>query len=232
MRTGNPTFVASLVTPVRSLLLATLVLLLAVPAAEAAVTVEMRVSPEEARYGEATEITGRALQDGAPLAGQPVVLEGRRYPFEGEFAALETGVTEADGTYEFKRELGRNWDLRVRVGDAVSGRERAYVFPAFTLTFRARNARVIRLTQRYRVPRGVRLDKPTIFYVGKRGAKRAPRVATGELERVRAGRYRSTALVRIPAAWKGKFRYASCFRYTGGSGMGNPRASCPRRFRF
>ena len=207
-------------------------LLLVVPAAEAAVTVEMRVSPDEARYREATEITGRALQDGVPFAGQPVVLEGRRYPFEGEFAALETGVTEADGTYEFKRELDRNWDLRVRVGDAVSGRERAYVFPAFTLTFRARNSRVIRLTQRYRVPRGVRLDKPTIFYVGKRGVKRAPRVATGELERVRAGRYRSTAVVRIPAAWKGKFRYASCFRYTGGSGMGNPRASCPRRFRF
>ena len=216
----------------RSVLLATLMLLLAVPAAEAAVTVEMRVSPEETRYGEATEISGRALQDGVPFAGQPVVLEGRRYPFDDEFAALVTGVTAADGTYEFKRELDRNWDLRVRVGDAVSGRERAYVFPAFTLTFRARNSRVIRVTQRYRVPRGVRLEKPTIFYVGKRGRERAPRVATGELERVRVGRYRSTAMVRIPAAWNGKFRYASCFRYTGGSGMGNPRASCPRRFRF
>ncbi len=216
----------------RSLLLATLLVLLAAPAAEAAVTVEMRVAPEEARYGEATEITGRALQDGVPFADQQVVLEGRRYPFEDEFAPIETGVTAADGTYEFSRELDRNWDLRVRVADAVSSRERAYVFPAFTLTFRARNSRVIRLTQRYRVPRGVRLDKPTIFYVGKRGVKRAPRVASGELERVRAGRYRSTVMVRIPAAWKGRFRYASCFRYTGGSGMGNPRASCPRRFRF
>ena len=45
-------------------------------------------------------------------------------------------------------------------------------------------------------------------------------------------RYRSTTLVRIPSAWKGRFRYASCFRYTGGSGMGNPRSSCPQRFRF
>jgi hypothetical protein len=218
--------------PVRSVFLATLILAFAAPAAHAAVTVEMKLDPEEARYGEPTEITGTALLDGAPYGGQPVVLEGRRYPFEDDFSVLDSAVTAADGTYEFSRALDRNWDLRVRVADAVSNRERAYVFPDFTLTFRARNSRVIRLTQRYRVPRGVRLEKPTIFYVGRRGAKRAPRLATGELERVRAGRYRSTAVVRIPAAWKGRFRYASCFRYTGGSGMGDPRASCPRRFRF
>jgi hypothetical protein len=78
----------------------------------------------------------------------------------------------------------------------------------------------------------VRLKEPTIFYVGRGGRSSAPRVATGKLERIRAGRYRSTAIVRLPAAWEGRFRYASCFRYTGGSGMGNPRASCPRRFKF
>jgi len=213
-------------------LLAILLLAVGAPAAEAAVTVDMRVTPSETRYGEETRVTGEVLLDGVPYAGQPVQLEGRRYPFEDEFAVIDEGVTAADGTYRFERKLDRNWDLRVRVGDAVSSRERAYVFPAFTLKFRARNARVIRITQRYRVPRGVRLEKPTIFYVGRRGAKRAPRVATGELERIRAGRYRSTAIVRIPSAWKGRFRYASCFRYTGGSGMGDPRASCPRRFRF
>lgn len=214
------------------MLLATLMLLLAAPAADAAVTVAMAISPEETRYGEPTEITGTALLDGAPYAGQPVQLEGRRYPFEDEFAVLETGVTGADGTFAFERELDRNWDLRVRAGDGVSPKERAYVFPAFELTFRARSSRVIKLTQRYRVPRGVRLEKPTIFYVGPRRAERAPRAATGEIERIRAGRYQSTAVVRLPARWKGRFRYASCFRYTGGSGMGNPRSSCPRRFKF
>jgi hypothetical protein len=207
-------------------------LLLAAPAANAAVTVAMDISPDETRYGEKTDVTGTALLDGAPYAGQPVQLEGRRYPFEDEYAVLESGVTGADGTFAFERELDRNWDLRVRVGDGVSPKERVYVFPAFELTFRARSSRVIRLTQRYRVPRGVRLEKPTIFYVGPRGAKRAPRAATGEIERIRAGRYRSTVLVRLPAKWKGRFRYASCFRYTGGSGMGNPRSSCPRRFKF
>jgi hypothetical protein len=207
-------------------------LLLAAPAADAAVTVSMAVKPEETTYGDPTQITGTALQDGAPFAGQPVVLEGRRYPFEDEFQALETGTTGADGAYAFERELDRNWDLRVRAGGGIAPRVRAYVYPASTLTFRARSSRVIRLTQRYRVPRGVRLEKPTIFYVGRRGAKSAPRAATGELERIRAGRYRSSAIVRLPASWNGRFRYASCFRYTGGSGMGNPRASCPQRFRF
>jgi hypothetical protein len=217
---------------VRSLLLATLLLAFGAPAAQAAVQLDMHVAPEEARYGQVTEVTGTALLDGAPFAGQPLQLEARRYPFEGDFAPIEETVTAADGTYRFELELDRNTDLRVTTGGAVSPRERAYVFPAVTLSFRARNSRVIRLTQRYRVPRGVRLEKPTIFYVGPRGAKRAPRAATGEVERVRPGRYRSTAVVRLPAAWKGRFRYASCFRYTGGSGMGNPRATCPRRFRF
>ena len=216
----------------RSVLLATLMLLLAAPAADAAVTVKMDVSPEESRFGEAAEITGTVLVDGAPAAGLPVQLEGRRYPFEGEFELLDEAVTATDGTYEFERELDRNWDLRVQAGDGLSKRRRAYVYPDFKLTFRARNSRVIRLTQRYRVPRSVRLEKPTIFYVGRRGAERAPQAATVELERTGRGRYRSTTLVRIPAAWKGRFRYASCFRYTGGSGMGNPRASCPRKFRF
>jgi len=217
---------------VRSLLLATVFLALGAPAAHAAVTVDMEVSPAEISYGKAAEITGTALVDGAPFVGQPVRLEGRRYPFDGSYGVIAEAITAADGTYRFERKLDRNWDLRVRVGEAVSRRERAYVFPAFTLSFRARNVRVIRLTQRYRVPRGVRLDKPTIFYVARRGSARAPRAAAAELERVGAGRYRATALVRIPAAWKGRFRYASCFRYTGGSGMGDPRSSCPQQFRF
>jgi hypothetical protein len=107
-----------------------------------------------------------------------------------------------------------------------------YVFPFTTLTFRARSERVIKLTQRYRVPKGVRLKQPTLFYVGKRARKTAPRVASAKLERVRAGRYTSSAVVRLPKAWHGRFRYASCFRYTGGSGMGNPRSGCSTKFRF
>ena len=125
------------------------------------------------------------LSDGAPLADRALDLEGRRYPFESAFAPLDHTTTAADGTYAFERMLDRNWQFRIT--DAAAGvtskRVRAYVFPFTTLTFRARNSRVIKLTQRYRVPKGVKLDQPTLFYVGKRGRKTAPRVASGKLER-------------------------------------------------
>jgi hypothetical protein len=228
----DPSAVATLTAPVRSVLLATLLLLLAAPAAEAVVTVSIKVAPSGTVWGGKTRITGTVLSDGAPVAGQPVQLDGKRYPFEDPLAMVDTTTTAADGTYSFERELDRNWQFRVIAVGVKSERVRAYVYPATTLTFRARSSRVIKLTQRYRVPRGVRLEQPTIFYVGRRGRATAPRVATSKLKRIRAGRYRSTAVVRLPAAWHGRFRYASCFRYTGGSGMGDPRAGCPRRFRF
>ena len=45
------------------------------------------------------------------------------------------------------------------------------------------------------------------------------------------GRFRASADVRLPAAWKGRFRYASCFPYN--AGMGNPKLGCPkRRYKF
>lgn len=223
---------ATLTAPVRSVLVATLTLLLAAPAAHAAVTVTIKTVPAESQFGGTTQIRGTVLNDGAPLAGQTVQLDGKKYPFEHLLAPLATTTTATDGTYSFERKLDRNWQFRVIVAGVKSKRVRAYVYPATTLTYRARSSRVIKLTQRYRVPRDVRLEEPTIFYVGRRGRATAPRVATGKLKRIRAGRYRSSAVVRLPASWHGRFRYASCFRYTGGSGMGNPRAGCPKRFRF
>jgi hypothetical protein len=217
---------------VRTLLLATSTLLLAAPPASAAVTVDMKVSPVEAQFGDPTKVTGTVAVDGVPVAGRTVQLEGKRYPFKGEAGVLATATTAADGTFAFSEELTRNTVLQVTTEGGASSRKRAYVFPATTLSFRARSSREIQLTQRYVVPRGVKLEQPTLFYVGPRGTARAPRAASAKLKRTRPGRYRSTAVVRIPAAWKGRFRYASCFRYSGGSGMGNPRASCPKNFRF
>jgi hypothetical protein len=232
MRSRDPNAAATLTAPMRSVLLATLTLLIAAPAASAATTVSIKLTPAETQFGTVTRITGKVATDGVAAAAQPVRLEGRPYPYEADFAEVATATTAADGTFKFAQSLDRNWQFRVAATGATSKRVRAYVFPDTTLTFRARSSRVIRLVQRYRVPKDVRLEQPTIFYVGRRGRATAPRVATTKLERIRAGRYRSIAIVRLPAAWKGRFRYASCFRYTGGSGMGNPRASCPTRFRF
>ena len=214
------------------MLLATLILALGAPAAAAAVEVEMDVAPRETRFGNETEITGKVTSDGVPVAGQEVLLEGRRYPFDGDLRVLETTVTEADGTYRFEREFERNWEVRARAGLVAAKRERAYVFPRFALKFKARNARVVQIIARYRVPHGVDLTRPTLFYVGRAGRRTAPRAAKAETERTRSGRYVARALVRIPSAWNGRFRYGGCFRYSPGSGMGDPRASCPKRFRF
>jgi hypothetical protein len=213
-------------------LLATLTFLLAAPAAHAATAVALKGPSTQTTFGDATKLSGMVATDGVPAADVPVQLEGRRYPYEGEFQPIQTTTTAADGTFSFARKLGRNWQFRAVAAGVTSARVRVYVAPWSKLSFRPRSSRVIRLTQRYRVPKDVRLEQPTIFYVGRRGAKSIPRVASAELERVRKGRYTSSAVVRIPAKWKGAFRYASCFRYTGGSGMGNPRASCTRRFRF
>ena len=214
------------------MLLATLILAACAPAASAAVRVDMDVAPRETRFGDETEITGKVTSDGEPVAGQEVRLEGRRYPFEGDLRMLDTAVTEADGTYRFEREFERNWEVRVRADEVAAKRRRAYVFPHFKLKFKARNARVVDIIARYRVPHGVDLERPTLFYVGRAGRSTAPRAASAETERTRSGRFVARATVRIPSAWNGRFRYGGCFRYTPGSGMGDPRASCPKRFKF
>jgi len=216
----------------RSVLLATLMLLVAAPAASAATTVALEGPSTETTFGETTTLRGMVSTDGVAAAGVPVALEGRGYPFDSPFVALAQTTTAADGSFSFERRLDRNWQFRATVAGLKSHRVHTYLFPFTTLSFRARSSRVIRLTQRYRVPKSVRLKQPTLFYVGKRGRKSAPRVASAKLVRVRAGRYTSSAVVRLPASWHGRFRYASCFRYTGGSGMGNPRAGCPTRFKF
>jgi hypothetical protein len=203
-----------------------LLLLLAGPAA--ASEVSLRVEPSDGvRYGAETFASGIVTEAGVPLAGQPVVLEGRRYPYRGEFRPLATAVTGADGAFSFAQELDRNHQLRVRHAVGLSPALQAFVFPSFTLEFTELPAGVIRIVQTYRVPRDVRLRAPTRFYVGAQSHRRALLRATVPTRRMRPGRYRAVARVRIPASYGGRFRYVSCFAYTPGSGMGDPRRRCP-----
>ena len=123
--------------------------------------------------------------------------------------------------------------------DVLSPPRDAFVLPAFTLSFSQRGARVLRLKQTYTVPRDARLSAPTRFYVGpcRRGRDRrvhgAARAGSAPRRRRAAcapGRYVARATVRIPASFRGRFRYVSCFLYSPGSGMGDPEQRCPRRF--
>ena len=203
------------------------------PAQASAAEIRLELTPAEARYGAATALRGTVADDaGAPMGGTDVALVGRPFPYVGPFRTLATATTDDRGAYRLRREFERNWQVKVMLGEESSPVRHAYVFPQFRLSFVARNARVIKLTQHYRVPRGVELDRPTLFYVGRRGRPTAPIAATAEVRRTGSGRFVSNAVVRIPAAWGGRFRYASCFRYTAGSGMGRPGAGCPKRFRF
>jgi hypothetical protein len=227
---------------------AALALLVATPASAAELSV--KVAPSDGvRLGNLTRITGTATEGGAPLADRTVRLEVRKHPFKRAWRRVATKQTGADGRYAFRRKFTRNHHVRVRLEglpateytspqpDTVTRRRNAYVLPAFTLTFKQRGARRIRITQIYTVPRGVTLTAPTRFYVGpcnpdandRCTAKRAPFAKSAKTRRVRPGRFVAAATVRIPASFGGRFSYVSCFAYSKGSGMGDPGQRCPRK---
>jgi hypothetical protein len=224
----------------RPLLIALLALALA-PAAASAAVLDISVKPRAgADLGENHTVSGKLTGPyGAPLAGRQVVLEIRSYPYRGGFTAAETATSGEDGRFAFERAFDRNHQVRVlapEFGDR-SVVEPVYVFPFTRLRFALVRRNVIRVIQTYRTPRDVKLTAPTYFYVAKAGKKRAPLAAKVKTKPVKRkgkrvkGRFRASAVVRIPESWKGRFRYASCFPYN--AGMGNPKLGCPKkRYRF
>jgi hypothetical protein len=212
-------------------LILALALLLALPAsASAAPMLELELDKPAVRYGATHTVTGTLTDGATPLAGQEIVLEGQRYPFEGSFRELARTTTGANGEFAFKPSLDRNHKLRVAAPaqGAVSQPVRAYVLPSFELTFRALEPGVARLYQRYTVPKSVKLTAPTLFYLGAHGAERSSRRVEAKTKRTSAGRYTAVATIHLPASWNGRFRFGSCFRTSPGSGMGEPLASCPK----
>lgn len=198
--------------------------------AHAAPALDVDLARPSVQYGAAHTITGTLADGATPLGAQEIVLEGRRYPYQGSYRVIARTTTGADGKFSFKPELDRNHRLRVIASGQTLTSDvlNAYTLPAFELSFRALRPGVVRLYQRYTVPKNVRLKSPTLFYVGARGAKRAALRETGTLRRVKAGRYSSQVTITLPERWKGEFRYGSCFRPTGGVGMGDPRSTCPK----
>jgi len=224
----------------RPLLLALLALAV-LPAAASAAVIDIEITPKAgADYGETHAVTGKLTGPyGAPLVGRNVELEIRAYPYKGKFRSVAKAMTGLDGRFAFERAFPKNHQVRVfapQFGDR-SAVAPVYVFPRTTLTFQLAGRNVIRIIQNYTTPKGVRLTAPTLFYVGREKKAKAPLAAKaktkpvkrrvkGKLKRVK-GRFRASALVRIPKAWKGRFRYASCFPYNGG--MGDPHLGCPKR---
>jgi hypothetical protein len=204
-------------------------------AARAASLLDVAVGPPNAAFGDLHTAKGRMLTDGgAPLAGRRISLQARPYPFGGRWRAVDHATTDAKGRFAFgDLELDRNTDLRVVAFDGTtSGVARAFTYPAHRLAYRSLGKRRIRLTQSYTTPPDVRLTRPTLFYVGSGKAVSARVTARGRTRRVKRGHFRSVVTVRLPRSFHGRFRYASCFKYTKGSGMGDPAQGCPSRYTF
>jgi hypothetical protein len=220
----------------RFLLIALAALALA-PAAASAAVIDIEITPRSgADFGETQSVTGKLTGAyGAPLVGRRVELEIRRHPYRRPFKSVATAQSGVDGRFGFERAFDRNHEVRVvapEFGDR-SAAKHVFAFPRTNLTFQLARRNVIRLVQTYRTPKGVRLTAPTLFYVGRAGKPKAPLAAKATTRPVRRkgkrvkGRFRASALVRIPKAWKGHFRYASCFPYN--AGMGNPKLGCPKK---
>jgi hypothetical protein len=205
-------------------------LLIAPAAAQAAPALDVQLAKPSVRFGAAHSLTGTLADGSAPLAAQEVVLEGRRFPYHGGYRVISRTVTDAAGAFAFKPVLDRNHQLRVvATAQALVSRPlRAYTLPSFELSFRALEPGVVRLYQRYTVPKTVKLGSPTLFYLGARGKKVASKRVSAVTKRTSAGHYTAIATVTLPRGWHGSFRYGSCFRTTLGSGMGDPSASCPK----
>ena len=212
-----------------------LLVLLSLPASASAADVRIALLTDDGvQYGTPHELTGTLRQGTAPLPGQPIELQGRAYPYDGGFKTIAKATTRADGTFAFKREVDRNMDLRAfaPAQSALSAAERAYVYPRPRSTFKALSGSRLRITQFLRTAPNVRLTARTTFYLGPENARTAKPFARAKPRKIGRGRFKATATVRLPRAWKGAFRYGSCFRYSEGSGMGAPGATCPRRYRF
>ena len=209
--------------------------LLALPASASAADVRIALLTEDGvQFGTPHELSGTLREGTAPLAGQAIQLQGRSYPYKGEYKTLATTTTRADGTFAFSRRFDRNMDVRAfaPAQAAVSKDDRAYVYPRPRSTFKALTRNRLRITQFLRTAPNVKLTARTIFYIGPEDAKTAKPFARAKPRKIGKGRFKATATVTLPAAWNGAFRYGSCFRYSEGSGMGAPGAECPRRYRF
>ena len=237
----------------RLLILAGALALTGAAPAAAAPDVSLTVDPVGGvRLGKTVDLRGTATDGTTPLAGRTVRLEVRRFPYSGAWKERGETTTAGDGGFAFAPKLDRNHEVRARLvgrgvlpgggpyalpeGDELSIVRDVYVLPAFAHDVEQLREGLVRISQVYSVPRDVKLTKATRFYVGpcrpvdgRCTAKRAPLKAVAETKKLRKGRYRARAKVRIPARFDNRFQYVTCFPYSPGSGMGDPDLRCPKK---
>jgi hypothetical protein len=211
-------------------------LLLLAPSSAAAAELSFAVKPPDGQvFGKPHVASGFLTEDdGRPIPDHAVVLEAREFPYDGPFAEIDDTTTDERGHFRFKRKFDRNVQLRVSapVLAVQSARRQAIVKPFFKISWELVHGLTIRIKARYKVPADVRLRRRTIFYVGPGDAESAPVRARVKTRRRKPGRYVARMRFTLPRSWDGRFKVAGCFRYTRGSGLGDPGVRCPKRFVF
>jgi hypothetical protein len=214
-------------------LLTAIVLVLLTAAPAQAAEIKLGVKPSNGlELGGEHELTGVLTESGAPLAGQMVTLQARRFPFEGEFEALQSATTGSQGQFRFFQKFDRNHQVRVVSATGASQVRTVFVYPRAKLSFKQLANDRVRLTQRYTVPRDVILTARTHFYLGAAKGSTAPLRARVSTKQVSRRRFVARAVVKVPPRYDGRFRYASCLPGDREAGMGDPRDRCGRKLRL
>ena len=145
----------------------------------------------------------------APLAGQLVELQGRPYPYKGAFRKMATATTRADGTLRLRaRASTATWTCgRWRPPRAGSSEVAARLRLSRARARRSRRSRGsrLRITQFLRTPPNVQPDgagRPSTS-ARRTPSSRPPLSPAPSRARIGRGRFKATATVKLPRAWKG-----------------------------
>lgn len=221
----------------RRLLVLAPVMALLLPALAPAATgdsLSIRFASRVVAYGAATDVGGALKIGGIPRAGAKIHLETKRIPtdalFYDEGAPVRTSPT---GAYSFDFVPVRSALVRVFASehDLRSAAKRLSVVPRQRLTYRHPSRNVLVETLRVAVPRSVSLRGSRVYlYLGSPSARRVPFKRTQALRRVRPGLWKMTARFRLPARWRGGWKFVSCYRAPTHTGMYDPaQRRCSRR---
>ena len=177
---------------------------LLVPAsAHAAPKLGVTLSKDAVRYGASAHGQRHAARrHRRRSARQEVVLEGRRYPYEGSYRVIARTTTDADGQVPVQARAGPQPPAarhRARPGGHVQGRCRPTRCRRSSCRFRALRPGVVRLYQRYTVPTTVRLTSPdAVLSRPARGQAGVACARAARVKRSKAGRYTSQVDVTLP----------------------------------
>ena len=162
------------------------------------------------------------------LDGETVVLEADSYPFDREYAEVESAQTR-DGRFEFEVEPDANTAYRVAAGEhseATSRPVRVYVNPR-TEVEEVDTGSGTRFELVFSHPKERSIAGSNVFNYA---APAAQAQATGRLGFIRVKRVEErrpgTSAASVVVPFTGDVSYSTCVSYTPDAGVGDPNPRC------